>query len=168
MKSESVFPSKYLKAEELDDELTVTIKKVVMEEMESKDGRSQDKPVAYFKEINKGLVVNKTNWSIIAKQHGDESDDWVGKQITLFVMDVEAFGEMVNAIRVRPATKPRKGLASKAETEPEADKDAIQTFWRTAKGYGLNQKQGLAILDQNGGDFGEATKFLEADNAMPE
>ncbi len=169
MKSDSVFPSRYLKSEEIEHDLTLTIKKVVLETMETKDRGEQSKPVVYFVEQPKGFVCNKTNWSIIARAYGDESDDWAGKQITLGVMDVEAFGDVVSAIRVRPPAKPRKGPAPKAApaTEPEPDKDAIQQFWRTAKAFGLNQKQGLKILEENGGDFDKATIFLESDNAMP-
>mgnify|MGYP001609525779 CR=1 FL=1 len=186
MKSDSVFPSRYLKSEEIEHDLTLTIKKVVLETMETKDRGEQSKPVVYFVEQPKGFVCNKTNWSIIARAYGDESDDWAGKQITLGVMDVEAFGDVVSAIRVRPPAKPRKGPAPKAavvtgeqaraelqqrgEIAPPSEsdkKEAVQLYWRTAKGYGLNQKQGLKILEDHGGDFGKATAFLEADNAMP-
>jgi hypothetical protein len=168
MKSGEVYPSKYLKAEELDDELTVTITKVVMEELESKDRGKHDKPVAYFKEVEKGLVINKTNWSIIARIHGDESDDWIGKQITLFVMDVEAFGEMVNAIRVKPPRKvaPKMAGVNKG-SEVEQDGELITRYWVTVKSFGLDKKRGLQILKENGGDFGNALMFLEGDDQVP-
>lgn len=170
MKSGEVYPSKYLKAEELDEEITLTIKKVVLEEMESKEGRSQEKPVAYFKEISKGLVVNKTNWSIIAKQHGDESDEWAGKQVTLFVMDVEAFGEMVSAIRVKPprVTKGKPAAAPVVEgvttaAELPADNELITRYWTTVKNLGLNRAKGLEILKGAGGNFEVALIRIESD-----
>src|SRR6266404_2681926 len=98
----------------------------------------QEKPVVYFQEIQKGFVLNKTNWSLIARQHGDESDEWPGHKITLFVMDVEAFGDIVSAIRVRP---PRK-------TVPKVE----------------GVKKGLEILADNKNDFASALRFLESDD----
>jgi hypothetical protein len=111
MKGSEVFPSKYLKAEDLDEDVEVTIKKVVLEELEQKDGTKQQKPVCYFEEGPKGLIVNKTNWSLIAKQHGDESDNWIGKTVTLTTVDVDAFGDVVSAIRIKPPRKPVSGGA---------------------------------------------------------
>lgn len=164
MKSGEVYPSKFLKAEDLgDDEPTVTIERVLMEELDSKDHGKQQKPVAYFKGLEKGLVINKTNWSIIARQHGDESDDWVGKQITLFVMDVEAFGEIVSAIRVRP---PRKTVpvvpGVKRGSEVEANGELVTKYWTTSKQLGFDRKKGLEILQKNNGDFAAAIAELEA------
>lgn len=167
MRSGEVYPSKYLKAEDLgDEEPIVTIERVVMETLESKDRGKQEKPVAYFKGLEKGLVINKTNWSIIARIHGDESDDWIGKQITLFSMDVEAFGEMVNAIRVKP---PRKPVAPKVEgvktgTEVAADQELITKFWTMAKQLGMTKKQGLDLLQNCNGDFQAAITTLENDD----
>jgi len=99
MKSSDVFPSKYMKAEDLDGDLEVTIEHVAREGLKDQAGHEVDKPVAFFEEFQKGLILNKTNWAMIAKQHGDESDDWNGKKITLTVIDVDAFGEVVSAIR---------------------------------------------------------------------
>ncbi len=166
MKSGEVYPSKFLKAEDFgDDEPTVTIEKVVMEELESKERGKQEKPVAYFRGLEKGLVLNKTNWSIIAKQHGDESDDWIGKQITLFVMDVEAFGEMVSAIRVRPPKKTVTNIAGVTTGAAlEANGELITKYWLTVKKLGLNRKQGLDVLQKHNGDFESAIRSLEDDN----
>lgn len=169
MKASEIFPSKYLKAEDLgDDEPTVTIEKVAIEELESKDRGKQEKPVIYFKGIEKAMVCNKTNWSLIARQHGDESDDWTGKQITLFVMDVEAFGEIVSAIRVRP---PKKTAATsvaanvqglKTGAQLEANGELITKYWTLAKQLGYSRKQGLDNLQTAGGDFETAIKVLES------
>ena len=102
MKTGDVFPSKYAKAEDLDHDDEVVIERVVLEEFEDPQTKKKsNKAVCYFQRARKGLVLNKTNWGLIARQYGDESDDWVGKAITLTVIDVEAFGEVVSAIRVK-------------------------------------------------------------------
>jgi len=117
MKTADVFPSRYLKAEELDEDLTVTIREVVMETFTDRErGTDTEKPVAYFEELEKGLIINKTNWSQIAKQHGDESDEWPGKAIVLTVMDVSAFGDVVSAIRIRSKTKSAKPKSGDSAT----------------------------------------------------
>jgi hypothetical protein len=107
------FPSRYLKAEEIAElcPMTVTIKEVVAEILKSRDkgNAEENKPVVYFEEIEKGIILNKTNWYTIAGMHGDDSDMWPGKQIALVVVDVDAFGDVVSAIRVKkPAAKVAK------------------------------------------------------------
>jgi hypothetical protein len=69
---------------------------------------AEDKVVLKLRETPKGLVLNKTNWNTISKVLGsDDTDDWEGKRIALWSMDVQFSGEMVRAIRVRPrAPKP--------------------------------------------------------------
>ena len=81
MKSSDVFPSKYLKAADLDEDVELTIRSVVLEELKSEDG-SEQKPICYFEEGERGLLLNKTNWNALAQQFGDESDAWAGKTVT--------------------------------------------------------------------------------------
>ena len=164
MRSADVYPSKYLKAEEIDGDLTVTVKSVGLEQLENKEGKKQDKPIVYFKEIDKGMVCNKTNWTLIAEQHGDESDEWTGKQITLHAMDVEAFGEMVLSIRVkRPRKTAGKPVAPAAPEPTAADDDAaITAYWLEARNTGLDRKAALVILNKYKNDFGAALTAIKS------
>src|SRR3989304_3055241 len=102
MKVKDVFPSKYLKVDDLNDlDLTLTIDNVVIEEIGQGDAK-QKKMVIYFQEAEKGFVCNKTNATVIEKLFGDETTNWKGKRITLWPNhDVEFKGEIVSAIRVR-------------------------------------------------------------------
>lgn len=102
MKVSSAFPSKYLKVEDLDDQdLTLTINKVTVEEL-GQGSERQSKLIIYFDEVDKGCALNKTNANVIAKLYGDDTDDWIGKAVTLWPNhDVEFKGEIVSAIRVR-------------------------------------------------------------------
>lgn len=104
-KISDMYPSRWLKASDCEDEdLAVTIDRIVEEEI----GQARDlKWVVYFKELDKGLVLNKTNTTTIAKLWGDDTDDWEGCQITLYATEVQFQGDMVEAIRVR--SKPPKG-----------------------------------------------------------
>ena len=70
----------------------------------SADGKTIDRPVVRFKETDKGLILNKTNAKCIGLAHGNEMDNWEGKQITLFATTTDAFGKRnVPCVRVRPA-----------------------------------------------------------------
>ncbi len=103
MKLSDLHPSKFLAADDIEGDTTATISRLIIESMKSKDGKNEEKPVLFFKGVQKGMVLNKTNATRIAAIHGDETDLWVGKQITLIVESVDAFGETKWAIRVKPS-----------------------------------------------------------------
>ena len=61
----------------------------------------QEKPVLYFRGKQKGLVLNKTNGNAIAELHGEEMDDWPGKEITIFPTTTEYKGKRADCIRIK-------------------------------------------------------------------
>lgn len=109
MKIMNAFPSKYLRAADLEDQdRLVTMKHVQIEEISG----SEHKPVLYFAEEAKGMVLNKTNSKIIAQAYGDDTDSWAGKKIVMYSAMVDLRGDMVEAIRLRkPKQMPASGLA---------------------------------------------------------
>lgn len=144
--SNDFFPSRFLKAEELDSDLTVTIKIVSTEVLTGKSGKPDEtKPVAYFNEVDKGLILNKTNFAAIAKITGEEdSDNWGGKKVTLTVIDVDAFGDIVKAIRVK---------------ENRSDPD-VQKYWNMIADMKMTREEGIAHLKEFKGDFAKALAGL--------
>ena len=111
MKSTDIFPSKYLKSADLQGrEPTVIIARVVMEDFTN----GERKPIMYFQGKEKGMVLNRTNWDRIAFLYGDESDDWAGKRIQLYVELVNFQGKTTEGLRVRP---PRKTENSKPQAQ---------------------------------------------------
>jgi hypothetical protein len=86
-------------------ELTVTIEGVTNEMVKCFDGKQLKEEsciVVRLKGAKKPMILNKTNAKIIAKNlESNYIEDWVGKQITLYVAKVRAFGEFVEAIRVK-------------------------------------------------------------------
>lgn len=102
MKISQVFPTKYVAAADLNGkDVTLTIKGVRLEEMVTHKDEKVKKPVVWFEKASKGFVLNVTNAKVIAALHGDETDDWTGKRITIYATKVRAFGQMQDAIRVR-------------------------------------------------------------------
>lgn len=100
MNLNEAFPSRYLKATDLNGRTrNVIIKDVTMEEV----GQAKDRRfVAYFRgEDAKGLVLNKTNAKRIANIAGSQdTDDWVGTKVALKAEMVDFKGDAVLSIRV--------------------------------------------------------------------
>jgi hypothetical protein len=97
MELSTVFDSATLKAVDLQGhEPTVLIASI--EKKAFDDGA---KLVISFQGKKKALVCNKTNANRIASAYGTNTDNWIGKEITLFVDQVDFKGELVDAIRVR-------------------------------------------------------------------
>ncbi len=106
MDTSNLFPSKYLKANDLEaGPQTVDIRELVLEEV----GQGKDvetKPVVYFQDRQKGLVLNVTNLRTIDEAYTTNSDAWVGKPVELFSTETDFQGKRVACVRVR-IPKPR-------------------------------------------------------------
>lgn len=93
------FPSKYLKVEDLKGrEIPVVILRVLVEEVGMQKDR---KLVLYFERAVKGMICNKTNAQRLALVYGDDTDDWLGKKITLYAEMTEFGGQSRWGLRVR-------------------------------------------------------------------
>lgn len=115
MKMSDAFPSNYLRAADFPKPALVTISYVKMEDI-----GDDHKPVLYFAEMEKGLVLNKTNANTIAEAYGDDSDIWKGNQIVLFETQVQFQSRMVAAVRVR---KPKPQAAKPAPAPAPSPRD---------------------------------------------
>ena len=115
MRLSSLFPSKYLRAADLDGDTPVTLKSLVIEEV-----NGEDKPVLHWLEPVKKMVLNVTNSKIIGSLHGNETDDWPDKKIILYPTEVDFRGEIVDAIRVHKRIPAQQGVES-ASKQTEKD-----------------------------------------------
>lgn len=117
MRMNDAFPSKYLKAADLQGKnVKVTIKLVNIEKI-----GDDHKLVLYFEGADKGMVCNKTNAKKIASAYGDETDEWPGNDIVLYEAEVDFQGDTVPAIRVRIPTKPIVATAKPATAPVQRD-----------------------------------------------
>ena len=105
-----LFPRKYACGDDLQGKaITVTIANLSLEAMHANAfGSSTQKPVLYFKETKKGVVLCKTLAYQVADITGSvETDAWTGKSITLYPEPVSVGGRPHTAIRARrPETNP--------------------------------------------------------------
>lgn len=97
------FDYKYTGAYELKEgeEKTLTIQRVCKEEVADTTGSKQMCLVAYFKESSKPMVLNKTNCKTIEKLYSPFIESWIGKRIIVASQKVKAFGDTVDALRVK-------------------------------------------------------------------
>ena len=110
MKTQDVFPTRFVKAEDLDREVPALIEKVVLEEVFNPATKSNaTHPILYVNGGKKGVLLNKTNWFAIAEEYGDESDAWRGKAIVLYAREVSTPDGPQPAVRIKiPITVPAK------------------------------------------------------------
>jgi hypothetical protein len=115
------FPSKYLKAADLNDgPAVVTIKLAELERIKGFDGKEQPKVVVYFAKQYKPLILNRTNFDAITDiADSGETDDWVGTRIELFAAPVTFNGKTADSVRVR---KPGVADRLKKAAAPIGDK----------------------------------------------
>lgn len=85
------------------EEPIYTIAKVGPEMVTGPDGKKDECTVAHFTEKAKPMVLNATNCKTIAKIYNTPFiEHWVGKKIQIYAAKVKAFGEDVEALRIRP------------------------------------------------------------------
>lgn len=96
MNINEVFPSKYLKASDLQGKaVKVVIDRVTIEKM-----GEDNKPVLHFKGKEKGMALNKSNAQMIAAVYSPETDGWIGREIKLYTGKVNFNGQMVDSLKV--------------------------------------------------------------------
>lgn len=112
------FPSKYLKASDLKGRTVVAfIDRIEYEAV----GQSREmKPVVYFTDKEKGLVLNKTNCNkIIQLAESPVTEEWIGVPLALYPTETSFQGEQVECIRVKAAPAKYKRVEPEPEPEPE-------------------------------------------------
>jgi hypothetical protein len=66
------------------------------------DGKKEECTVVHFSEAYKPMIMNVTNQKMISKlADSPYIEQWVGKQFKLVVVKIKAFGEVVDALRVK-------------------------------------------------------------------
>lgn len=123
-----LYPPKYINADDLDGrDHVLTMCAIVWEEIEAKGQGANEKatkPVMYFAEVPKGIVLNKTNGDTITALYGPV-ENWIGQRVTLFSTVERSFGKQRGVVRVRPkapaaSTPSSSGLKPRPAPQPGA------------------------------------------------
>ncbi len=108
--------SKYLKQDDVGDGKLVTIKALARTNVAREDEDPEYKFVLKFAEFEKCMVLNSTNIKRLGKALGNDTDDWNGGKVVIYVdPDIEYGGKIVGGIRVRGRSK----VAPTREVDPE-------------------------------------------------
>ena len=117
---DQLFPSKYLKGHDLRGRDAL----VTIDDVESTKIRGDKVNIIHFEGKDKGLVMNVTIYNQIAGVLNEEdTDQWPGKQITIFPTEVEYEGQLKSVVRVR-ANKPRPSAPAPPPPDVDTDDDA--------------------------------------------
>jgi hypothetical protein len=84
-------------------DLIATIKSVGNEEVTGPDGKKEICSVIHFYEDIKPMILNATNNKTIANLFKTPYiEQWTGKKIQIYTEKVKAFGQVWDALRIRP------------------------------------------------------------------
>ena len=120
----SIINPEYLGAYSLDNgqdgynEKVIVITHISQKEVNDPQGKKQLKPVATIKD-SKPMILCTTNMKILAKLFGSRyTEDWLNKPVTIHVQSIKAFGEFVDALRIKPIL-PQIKIPEKVNLTPE-------------------------------------------------
>ncbi len=133
------------KGEPIYKELVLTIKEVKQEKvMEQQTNKKKLVPVCHFTS-GKPMILNSTNLKAIEKAcNSPFMQYWAGKDITVFVKAVNAFGSMHDALRIKDfAPKPRKKYTCVLCGEEMSEDIAI----RTEKTFGRQLCKNCGVME---------------------
>lgn len=114
----TMFDSKWLSVGDLDSAPRVVVIDKVEPGLVGEGPDAERKPILWFEGESKPFAANVTNAKVIANLYGRDTDNWLGKAITLYPTTTEYKGETVPCIRIKPEIPGRK--AAKSHTLPIA------------------------------------------------
>ena len=132
----------YLGAYSIEDnkDLILTISAVRQEEVTGPDGKKEECIVCYFSDSEKPMILNSTNAKMIQKLLGTPYiEQWAGHKVQIGVEKVKAFGDVVEALRIRkflPKTVSIKCESCKQDIVAANGMSAEQVASYTASKYG--------------------------------
>lgn len=113
--------SSYLTKDDFPRPALATITKLTQEIVKDDDG-SETKWCLHFEEFDRGLILNKTNIRLVAAFLGNDTADWMGRQVVIYCDPNVSFGgRTVGGLRLR---QPKQQQAKPAPTsQPSAFED---------------------------------------------
>jgi hypothetical protein len=120
--------SRYLKAADIGEVGSEKRVKIKVVTKETDVGEKQEtKACVWFTNLEKGLLLNKTNLRTLQGAFGDAMDAWASKIAVLYVIMDNYHGKMIPSLRVRipPPKEAHKAPVSplKPTPKPPADED---------------------------------------------
>lgn len=133
-------------------ELNVKIESVRREIVTGPDGKKEECTIMTIPP-NKPMILNATNQKALTKAIGSPFiEDWSGKIVTLYVAKVRAFGETVDALRIKdvlfvPPTLPTLDIKHpKWNDAKQSVKDGKATIEQIKGKYSLSAENEKLLL----------------------
>lgn len=126
-RTSEMIESNYLKKEDFDEDgMIVTVSNFKKVNVAQEGQPPEHKWCMYFEEFEKPMVLNSTNIQLAEKAFGsDNTDDWLGKEIIVYVDPNVSFGgKIVGGLRLRAhrkASGPRAAPRQPTQRDVEAD-----------------------------------------------
>lgn len=119
-KTSEMIVSKFLRKEDFDEDQVCTIKTVSLEEV----AQGESKWVVFFRERDKGMVLNLTSIKVLEQAFGDDTDHWIGNKVMIYVDPNVSFqGRVVGGLRLRPPKKSKPTPPPPKEESNDFDDD---------------------------------------------
>lgn len=130
MKKSEAFPSSYLGQDDIKNSGQESLRGTVVEHVQRNvpgDRGDEIKNIIVFREpYLKDWIINTTNWDIIEAGYGEDSDDWRGRPIELYVDPNIMFGKKrTGGVRARIPTTQQQAQAQPAPAQPTTQTPAI-------------------------------------------
>jgi hypothetical protein len=125
MKVRDMIVNKFLAKSDFDEDQICTIRGLKQENV-GKEDSPELRWTLYFTEHKKAMVLNVTSIRVLEAAFGDESDNWKGKKVTVYVDPNVSFqGRVVGGLRLRPIKEAKTApkVSTAAQTEPPDELD---------------------------------------------
>lgn len=104
-------------------ERIMTVESVKSDRVTGPNNKSEDCVICKFKGESKPMILNATNCKQMVKLSGsDFVENWTGLAVTLYVSKVKAFGDVVDALRIKAAKQVAAAPIKKEQLTPEHPK----------------------------------------------
>lgn len=123
MKTSDMRESKFLKQSDVGQGALMTVTGVNPHNVAKEGAEAEHKWCLEFSESEKPLVLNSINIQLCERIFGsDETDEWVGKRIVLYVDPTVSYGgKVTGGIRVRAPKQANQTKPAPKQTLPPAD-----------------------------------------------
>lgn len=153
----NLFPSKYLKKEDVLNPVTTTIQALTQEDIKTAGG-NESKPILYMVGL-KPMVLNKSNATVLYEVYG-EPVGWPGRAVEVYCDPSVMFGgKRVGGVKLRiPAHQPVQGQpgfqpvtygAPQQFQQPQQPVDPSNRPWELAEAYSQASLAGITKQEVN-------------------
>jgi hypothetical protein len=116
--------SRFLKQTDFPKPEVLTITRAEMENVAPPGAKPEEKYVLFFREYEKGLVLNTQNNLWLTSQFGDDVDSLVDQKVVVYVDRTVMFqGKRTGGLRLREVPKPVGNSQRSAEVVYEDDEE---------------------------------------------